>query len=178
MSSFSDNLDERLHNNGFKYCKYCREYVKAKEESLICNSLESNKNHKICFKEDLVKRFSNKNKFCGGDIDNVYLMLRKGVYLYKCMDSYKRFNEPSLPDKKKNYNNLNIENITDADYKHVWRDFALKNLGDYHDLYVQSDKLILLIYFKTFESNVRKHINLSHPAPFFISTRISIDKQF
>ena len=105
-------------------------------------------------------------------------MLRKGVYLYKCMDSYKRFNETSLPDKKNNYNNLNIENITDADYKHVWRDFALKNLGDYHDLYVQSDKLILLMYFRTFEPNARKHINLSDPAPFFISTRISIDKQF
>ena len=77
-------------------------------------------------KEDLVKRFSNKNKFCCGDINNVYLMLRKGVYLYKCMNSYTRFNETSLPDKKNNYNNLNIENITDADYKHVWRDFALK----------------------------------------------------
>ena len=104
-------------------------------------------------------------------------MLRKGVYLYKCMDSYKLFNKTSLPDKK-NYNNLNIENITDADYKHVWRDSALKNLSDYHDLYVQSDKLILLMYFKTFEPNVRKHINLSDPAPFFISTRISIEQQF
>ena len=77
-------------------------------------------------------------------------MLRKGVYLYKYMDSYKQFNEISLPGKKKIYNNLNIENITDADYKHVWRDFALKNLGDYHHLYVQSDKLILLMYFQNF----------------------------
>ena len=31
-------------------------------------------------------------------------------------------------------------------FKHaerVWSDFKLKNLGDYHDLYVESDKLLL-----------------------------------
>ena len=42
-------------------------------------------------------------------------MLRKGVYLYKCMDSWKRFDETSLPDKKDIYSNLNMEDITDAD---------------------------------------------------------------
>ena len=37
---------------------------------------------------------------------------------------------------------LNMENITDEDYGHVKRvckDFEIKNLGEYHDIYVQSD---------------------------------------
>ena len=44
-------------------------------------------------------------------------MLRKGVYPCKCMNSWKRFDETSLPDKEDFYSNLNIEDITDADYE-------------------------------------------------------------
>ena len=43
------------------------------------------------------------------------------------------------------YSNLNMEDITDAEYKHakrVWKDFKIKNLGEYHDLYVQYDTFI------------------------------------
>ena len=74
-----------------------------------------------------------------GDISKFCLMLRKGVYPYEHMDSWKRFNETSLPDKEDFYSNLNTEYITDADYNNaikVWRNFEIKNLGEYHDLYV------------------------------------------
>ena len=40
-------------------------------------------------------------------------MQRKGVYPYKCMDSWKRFNETKLPIKEELYSNLNTKNITD-----------------------------------------------------------------
>ena len=39
-----------------------------------------------------------------------------------------------------------MEDITAADYmyaKRVWKDFEIKELGKYHDLYVQSDTLLL-----------------------------------
>ena len=74
-----------------------------------------------------------------GDISKFCLMLRKGVYPYEHMDSWKRFNETSLPDKEDFYSNLNTEYITDADYDNaikVWRNFEIKNLSEYHDLYV------------------------------------------
>ena len=48
-------------------------------------------------------------------------MLRKGFYLYEYKDSWKRFDETSLPDKEDFYNNLNMEDITNADYKHAKR---------------------------------------------------------
>ena len=57
------------------------------------------------------------------------------------MDNYERFDE-TLPDKKSLYSSLNMESIDDIDYRHgnnVFKKFKLKNLGEYHDLYVQSD---------------------------------------
>ena len=57
-------------------------------------------------------------------------MLRKGVYPYEYMDSWQRFDETSLPDKKEFYNNLAMENIVDADCKDaekVWNQFRIQN---------------------------------------------------
>ena len=71
-------------------------------------------------------------------------MVRKGVYSYEYMDSWERFNETSLSNKKDFYSNLNMENINDIDYKHgnnVFKSFKLENLRDYHDLYVKNDTL-------------------------------------
>ena len=79
------------------------------------------------------------------------------------MASWKGFDETSLPDKEASYSNINMEDITDVDYRHaqiVFKGIAFngialknlnnKNLGDYHDLYVQSDTLLLADVFKNF----------------------------
>ena len=81
------------------------------------------------------------------------MLLRKGVYPYEYMDSWERFDETSLPDKEAFYSNLNMENITDVDYRHaeiVFKNLNNKNLGDYHDLYGQSDTLLLADVFENF----------------------------
>ena len=78
------------------------------------------------------------------------------MYPYECMDSWKKFNEVSLPHEKDFYTELNKENITDEDYAHaqkVWKVFEIKNLGEYHDLYVQSDMLLLADVFENFKIN-------------------------
>ena len=62
------------------------------------------------------------------------------------MDSWERFNETSLPNQEYFYSNLRLEGISNKDHNHgqnVWNTFNMKNLGDYHDLYVQSDALQL-----------------------------------
>ena len=69
------------------------------------------------------------------------------------MDSWEIFGETSLPDKEAFYSELNLEDITDEDYEHaqkVWKVFGIKNLGEYHDLYVQSDTLLLADVFENF----------------------------
>ena len=66
------------------------------------------------------------------------------------MDSWERFAE-TLPDKKAFNSELYLENITNEDYAHaqkVFEEFKLKNLGDYHNLYVQSDRLLLVDVFE------------------------------
>ena len=87
------------------------------------------------------------------------MLLRKGIYPYEYMDSWEIFDETSLPDKKYFYSELYLEDITDKDYTHaqkVFREFKLKNLGDYHDLYVQRDKLLLADKFE----NKQVHCNI------------------
>ena len=55
------------------------------------------------------------------------------------MDSWDRFEEMSLPPKEAFYSALNMSGGSDQDYDHackVWRDFGIRNLGEYHDLYL------------------------------------------
>ena len=84
-------------------------------------------------------------------------MLRKGVYPYEYMDNWKRFNETSLPSKESFYSSLNMED--------VFNKFKLNNLGDYHDLYVQSDTLLLADVFENFRDMCLKEYELD-PAHF------------
>ena len=94
----------------------------------------------------LIKKFPNTYKFCNNDINKFILLLRKGVYPYEYMDSWGRFNETTLTNKKAFYGKLYLEDISDEDYIHpqkVFEELKLENLGDYRDLYVQSDALLL-----------------------------------
>ena len=62
------------------------------------------------------------------------------------MNDWKKFSETSLPQKEDFYSHLNMEDITDADDTHVkkvGKDNTIKNLGECHDLFVQSHKLLL-----------------------------------
>ena len=69
------------------------------------------------------------------------------------MNDWEKFNETLLPEKEGFYIQLNMEDITDADHvyaKRLCKDFEIKNLGEYHDLYVQSDTLLLADLFENF----------------------------
>ena len=84
------------------------------------------------------------------------------------MDNWERFNETVLPDKKAFYSNLNIEDIKDVDYRHansVLKKFKMNNLGDYHDLYVKSDTVLLADVFENFRDMCIKVYELD-PAHF------------
>ena len=71
------------------------------------------------------------------------------------MDSWERFNETTFPNKEAFYSDLYLENITDKDCIHaqkVFEELKLKKLGEYHDLYVQSDTLLLADIFGSFRN--------------------------
>ena len=77
-----------------------------------------------------------------------------------------------LPDKKYFYSDLNNEHIPDEDYEHaqkVWSTFNIKNLGEYHELYVQPDTALLADVFESFKD---KCIEIYDPDPaHFLSAR-------
>ena len=83
------------------------------------------------------------------------LLLRKGVYPYEYMDNWNRFNETSLPSKEKFYSSFNVSIISDKEYEYaqkVRNTFNIKNLGEYHNLYVQLDTALLADVFENFRN--------------------------
>ena len=112
-------------------------------------------------------------RFKGTKLD---LMAKKGVYPYDYMDSFKKFKE-QLPTKEEFYSILNDEHISDEDYQHaqnVWNKFDLKNMGEYHDLYLQSDILLLADVFENFRKTCLEYYKLD-PCHYFTSPGLSWD---
>ena len=92
------------------------------------------------------------------------LSLKKGIYPYEYMDDWDRFNEEILPDKSDLYSSFNMEEISEIDYRHakkVFNKFNIKNLEEYHDLYVQSDTLLLANVFNNFRDLCIKTYSLN-----------------
>ena len=96
------------------------------------------------------------------------------------MDDWPKFNETLLTEKEEFYSHLNMEDITEADFAHVKRvckNFEIKNLGEYFDLYVQSNTLLLAdVYEKLRKTCLIKYINLILQISF--SSRISMASSF
>ena len=97
------------------------------------------------------------------------LVTRKGVYPYEYMDSFERFDKTCLPPQEAFYSSLSDEGITDDDYKHaqeVWDTFDCRNIGDYHDLYLKTDVLLLADVFENFRQTAMATYGLD-PAHYY-----------
>ena len=105
------------------------------------------------------------------------LMKQKGVYPYDYMDSFEKFNKTELPTKEEFYSILINEHITDEDYQHaknVWNTFKLQSMGEYHDLYLKSDILLLADVFESFRKTCLQYYKLD-PCNYFTSPGLSWD---
>ena len=153
LSNLADDLTEEIHKINCKDCDCFLKYKSVKENLIRYECLSCNKDYSNKLDEKLKKRLKNTFKFSDNDINKFILLLRKSVYSHECMDELEKFNETTLPEKEEFYSDLNMEDITDADYitaKRVCRDFKIKNLGKYHDLYLKSHALLLANVFKKF----------------------------
>ena len=130
--------------------------------------MNAKKNNSKDFNNELTERFKNTYQFCKNDNNNFLMLLRKGIYPYEYMDSWNKFNQDKLPPINNFYSELTMENIIYSDYRHaqrVFKTFNNKNLGDYDDLYVQSDVLLLADVFENFRNQCLKTYDLD-PAYF------------
>ena len=148
MSTSLSNLVYNLSGICYKECKKCMErkknrlnceFIGFKNGRLDYKSKECKKSYTKLTNESL-KDFLALYKFCNGHLNKFFVLLRKGIYPYEYIDSWERFDENSIPPKEAFYSEKSLEGITNADYEHVkklWEAFEIKNLGKYHDLYVQ-----------------------------------------
>ena len=86
------------------------------------------------------------------------VLMRKGLNLYEYMNDWEKFNERSLLENEDFCSHLYMQDITDADCTHakrVCKDLEIKQLGEYHDFYVQSDTLLLADVFNNFRNMCR-----------------------
>ena len=156
-SIIENNKEKQIHGNKIIKIAYTR-----------CKSCNT-KNKQLL--DSLIKRFPSTYKLSKNNTDKFLLLLRKGVYPYEYMNDWDKFNETDLPSIKDHYHNLHLENITVKDHSHaknVWNTFKIKNLGEYYDLYVQSDTAQLTDVSENFRTVCLKEYELD--PSYFVST--------
>ena len=175
LSKLVDTLTDNIHNDKCIKCKSNLCFVRAMNETLLFKCIDCEKEYEKEFNKELIERFANTYKFCDNDLNKFLILLRKGVYPYEYMDGWNKFNEELIPSKELFYSNLTLENISEVDYMHannVFKTFELNNLGDYHDLYVRCDTLLLADVFEYFRNACLSNYELDPAFCFF--TRFSM----
>ena len=149
-----------------------KEKKEREEEPLNINVIASNAEKYITFKIGKHLKFIDSYQFMASPLANlaktlpaekyIYtseafsgekldLMKAKGVYPYDYMDSFQKFSQTQLPKREDFYSLLTDEEISEEEYAHagkVWETFGIENMGQYHDLYLKSDVLLLADIFE------------------------------
>ena len=98
--------------------------------------------------------------------EKLTLMKEKGVYPYDYVDAVEKFAEKKLPSKENFYSLLMDEDISEEEYRYaqkVWDTFGIENMGQYHDLYLKSDVLLLADVFENFRKTCLSYYGLDPP---------------
>ena len=140
QDSLSDLVSRLSKINNNKFTDNIRSMTKLLIQSIdscifMQDELTNIVNNKAPY-DTLIEKFPNTYQLCNKDLNEFELLLRKCVYPYEYMDSWKRFKEESLPDKEYFQSELNKQHATEEDYAHaqkVWNTLNIKNLGGYHE---------------------------------------------
>ena len=130
----------------------------------MASSLHSLMNNSVCTARNLIG-------FEDYSESQYELLMRKGVYPYEYVSSMDRFEKTQLPAPEAFYSSLNMPNISDDDYQHtqlVWNQLRIRNLGDYHDLYLRTNVILPANVFEAFRDTCLEHYKLDQ-AHFYTS---------
>ena len=109
--------------------------------------------------------------------EQVELIKQKGFYPYEYMDSEEKFKDTKLPPREAFYSKLSGRGISEKDYKHawnVWNTFKMKTFKDYHELYNETDVLLLADVFENFRDICLKNYGLD-PVYYFTAPGLAWD---
>ena len=169
MASSLDSLTNNLVGVSGMSCNECGESC---EFTHLDENYAAHGKCKNCYSGYSKRQLSVNSNFdnlrVGHNGEQFRLLLKKGVYPYEYMTGWDKFEETKLPPKEAFHSNLNMSDISEYDYKHaqrVWKEFNLKNLGEYHDLYLKTDTLLLSDVFEAFRNTCLQHYKLD-PAHF------------
>ena len=130
----------------------------------------------VDLKQGGLDKFKNVSEEFGYDTELTELMTRKGIYPYSFMDGYDKFDIDPLTLTKFNFrSDLTGEDISDEDfefYKEICNKFNIKTLGEYHDLYLKSDVLLLSDVFENFRETCFQYYKLD-PAHYYSAPGLS-----
>ena len=185
MSSSLENLVKNITKCG--KCDACNpgncikrifdseDHIMQHKTSFSCGECINCKNSsKSCMKLNHGNLIYTSKEFEG---EQLRLMIKKGVYPYDYMNSFKKFEDDKLPKKEDFFSIMNNKHITDEEYQHaenVWDKFGLSSMGEYHDLYLKSDILLLTDVFENFRKACQQYYGLD-PAHYFTSPGLSWD---
>ena len=113
-------------------------------------------------------KYSRTSKYIKSD-ECLDLLTDKGVYPYDYFDNFNKFNEKELPPIEEFYSKLTEEHIKQEEYERaqkIYKHFNIQNLGEYHDLYLQTDVLLLTDVFENFRTKCLEDYHLD-PAHYF-----------
>ena len=128
----------------------------------------------------VVKNLNDKDfKYLSEEFSGEQLKLVKemAIYPYEYMNSFKRFNEDELPDKSKFFSSLKDSGISEKEYQRadsIWNTFKMNTLGEYQDLYLKTDVLLLADVFEKFVETCLNLYKLD-PCNYFSSPGLSWD---
>ena len=188
LQHLSSSLDKLVNNlvekTKIQGCKYCPRRgpakVIAKHETIAHKKeFETLYQHTVT-KTELKDLFTNlysnfQDKWEDLPEEAFELLTRKGVYPYAYMDDASKFEETKLPPKEAFYNDLTKQHITEEDYafvKKLCKTFRLKNLGELHDLYMETDTLLLADVFENYRQVIMKNYGLD-PTHFYTAPSLS-----
>ena len=156
MVSSLDKLASNLCDTSEIQCDKCKDNMELINNSgdyialLRCKRCKTKKTKDL--DEWVLKKTYHTGRSWGCD-EKFCLMIRKGIYPYKYMNCWKKFEETSLPPKDAFYSRLNMKGISDQDHEHaqqVWNTVEKKTLGCYHNTYLKTDVLLMADVFETF----------------------------
>jgi len=167
LGLFKDRDIQCIPNNMEKYISFSLGNLRFIDSfQFMSQSLES-------LTENLAKEGLSKFKHFSKEFtkQQAELLLRKVVYPYEYVDCEDRFFEKCLPLKQQFYSQLSKSHISDKDYEHaqnVWSAMNIKSLGQYHDLYLKTDVLLLSDVFENFRNTCQNYYGLD-PCHYYTS---------